>query len=390
MNDFDIKNGVLKRYLGKDKDVVIPEGVKTIGDGTFQKVLEDRKTKYLWDGKHFSLDGKKLIKYQNKKDREIYDVPEGTREIGVHAFRKTHLKQIRLPQSVTTIRQYAFETKEGCPLFIKLPSGLKKLPFKSCGPHRYEPRVYYISTDNSDLLPRICFDDFYSVYPVYTGGSINDIDQKWQKFAVMGFIYAWENGLEDMSKWENDYVKHIRRNQKLYAREACEKTDLLMFMLKEKAITNRGMKTLMEYKTQEGDTNCLMELLNYKNANLTEKEDDLGLSINVSDSLIKKYREVARRREEVKTQKGIKDIVFVVTGDLDHFGTKDVFGYVHRDDLKRYIEERGGCLRSAVSLKTDYLICNDPNSNSTKIQKAKELNVPIITEKEFLKMAEER
>ena len=59
-------------------------------------------------------------------------------------------------------------------------------------------------------------------------------------------------------------------------------------------------------------------------------------------------------------------------------------------DLKDYIEARGGFLRSAVSLNTDYLICNDPNSNSVKSKKAKELGVPVITEAEFLKMVEEK
>lgn len=58
-------------------------------------------------------------------------------------------------------------------------------------------------------------------------------------------------------------------------------------------------------------------------------------------------------------------------------------------DLKEYIEDRGGFLRSAVSSNTDYLICNDPNSDSVKSKKARELGVPVITEEIFLKMAEE-
>lgn len=59
-------------------------------------------------------------------------------------------------------------------------------------------------------------------------------------------------------------------------------------------------------------------------------------------------------------------------------------------DLKAYIEERGGVYRSAVSSKTDYLICNDPNSDSAKSRKAAELGVPVITEEQFLKMANEK
>lgn len=47
-------------------------------------------------------------------------------------------------------------------------------------------------------------------------------------------------------------------------------------------------------------------------------------------------------------------------------------------------------MRSAVSSNTDYLICNDPNSDTVKSKKAKELGVPVITEDQFLKMAEEK
>ncbi|MBQ8496519.1 MAG: leucine-rich repeat protein [Clostridia bacterium] len=36
MSEFQIKNGVVKKYFGKNADVVIPEGVKSIGSGAFQ------------------------------------------------------------------------------------------------------------------------------------------------------------------------------------------------------------------------------------------------------------------------------------------------------------------------------------------------------------------
>ena len=95
------------------------------------------------------------------------------------------------------------------------------------------------------------------------------------------------------------------------------------------------------------------------------------------------------RREEIKGQKGIAGLAFVVTGDLKNFGYTDYYGAKDLSDLKRFIEARGGFLRSAISSKTDYLICNDPQSKTVKSQKAKELDVPVITEQEFLKMAED-
>ena len=98
-----------------------------------------------------------------------------------------------------------------------------------------------------------------------------------------------------------------------------------------------------------------------------------------------------KRREEIKNQKGIKGLVFVASGDLPELGVSHhgYTGAVDWSPLKKYIEERGGFLRSAVSAKTDYLICNDPNSNTKKSIAAHELKIPVITEEEFLKMASE-
>ena len=66
---------------------------------------------------------------------------------------------------------------------------------------------------------------------------------------------------------------------------------------------------------------------------------------------------------------------FVITGRLT--------SYTNRDALKSEIERLGGKVVGAVSSNTDYLINNDINSTSSKNKKAKELDIPIITEDEF-------
>lgn len=81
--------------------------------------------------------------------------------------------------------------------------------------------------------------------------------------------------------------------------------------------------------------------------------------------------------EKVENDK-IKGKVFVVTGSVNH--------YKNRNELKADIEKNGGKVTSSVTSKTDYLINNDINSNSSKNKKAKELNIPIITEEQFLSM----
>jgi len=59
---------------------------------------------------------------------------------------------------------------------------------------------------------------------------------------------------------------------------------------------------------------------------------------------------------------------------------------VGRNQVKEKIESLGGKVTGSVTNKTDYLINNDITSNSSKNKKAKELNIPIITEDEFIEM----
>ncbi len=69
---------------------------------------------------------------------------------------------------------------------------------------------------------------------------------------------------------------------------------------------------------------------------------------------------------------------FVVTGNVNY--------YQNRDALKADIEAHGGKVVGSVSTKTDYLINNDVNSTSSKNKKAKSLNIPIVSEEQFLQM----
>ena len=69
-------------------------------------------------------------------------------------------------------------------------------------------------------------------------------------------------------------------------------------------------------------------------------------------------------------------LVFVITGDVYH--------YKNRNELKAYIESQGGKVASAVSGSTNFLINNDVTSTSGKNQKAQQLDIPIISEDQFI------
>lgn len=78
------------------------------------------------------------------------------------------------------------------------------------------------------------------------------------------------------------------------------------------------------------------------------------------------------------TNDSLKGLTFVITGSLNH--------YANRDELKSEIESYGGKVSGSISSKTSYLINNDVNSTSSKNSKAKSLNIPIISEEDFIKM----
>ena len=82
--------------------------------------------------------------------------------------------------------------------------------------------------------------------------------------------------------------------------------------------------------------------------------------------------------EQEQAEKGsmCEGLVFVVTGD--------VHNYKNRNELKAYIECQGGKVTGSVSKSTNFLINNDATSQSSKNKKAHELNIPIITEDEFI------
>lgn len=87
--------------------------------------------------------------------------------------------------------------------------------------------------------------------------------------------------------------------------------------------------------------------------------------------------EVRIAQPETNTQEqSMSGLTFVITGNVTHFP--------NRNAVKDYIERRGGKVTGSVTSKTDYLINNDVHSNSTKNKKAKELEIPIITEEQFL------
>jgi DNA ligase (NAD+) len=82
----------------------------------------------------------------------------------------------------------------------------------------------------------------------------------------------------------------------------------------------------------------------------------------------------------------------VITLDSDTligktFVISGVFENYSRDELKDLIEANGGKILSSISAKLNFLVAGD-NMGPSKLEKATKLNIPIISDAEFLKMIE--
>lgn len=101
-------------------------------------------------------------------------------------------------------------------------------------------------------------------------------------------------------------------------------------------------------------------------------ENNKGLIIELASYL------TFEKPQSTSNSNKLKDKTFCITGSLIYFS--------NRDDAKEKIESLGGKVSGSVSKKTDYLVCNDNNSTSSKIKKAKELGITIISEVELAEM----
>lgn len=144
-----------------------------------------------------------------------------------------------------------------------------------------------------------------------------------------------------------------------------------------------GSKTIAD--AFDGDFNSFYKAFksHYNWADLQDIGDKT--SINITKYLAENESEIVDLASEMKfmvTQKVVvKENPFsgktlCVTGKLNHFS---------RDSINAKIAELGAKAASSVSKNCAYLITNEASSSS-KYKKAIELNVPIITENEFLNM----
>ena len=117
---------------------------------------------------------------------------------------------------------------------------------------------------------------------------------------------------------------------------------------------------------------------NKENFGLEMHNAIIGFDYTEADELVNKglitfKSSINNSNEDVKQ---LDNLVFVITRKVNHFK--------NRDELKNKIESMGGKVTNSISKNTSYLINNDKNSTSSKNKNAKLLNIPVISEDDFI------
>lgn len=133
---------------------------------------------------------------------------------------------------------------------------------------------------------------------------------------------------------------------------------------------------LINNKFNWGELECIGDVINQSIYNYFSSSEN-----KLSFVMLKERLEIESNSTESNVNNNgvsLNGLTFVITGSVTHFK--------NRDEVKAKIESLGGKVSGSVSAKTSYLINNDIASTSGKNKDAKKLNVPIITEEQFLAM----
>ncbi len=134
---------------------------------------------------------------------------------------------------------------------------------------------------------------------------------------------------------------------------------------------------------------------NIKNATFDDLVNIDEIGEKIAEAVIKyfknkKYLEIIERLKSKGIQFEINKKTFAVKNNkLDNksFVVSGVFKNFSRDEIKKLIEDYGGRNVSSVSSKTDFILAGE-NMGPGKLKKAQELNIPIISEDDFIEMME--
>lgn len=214
-----------------------------------------------------------------------------------------------------------------------------------------------------------------------------------EKFIAMGFIHNFGDIFE-IGKYKDQIVEMEGFGQKSFdnlmaSLEKARETTLakVIYSLGITGIGLANAKVICKYFNDD--------IEKIRHANVEEISSIEGIGPVIAGSLADYFKNEENNgkldhllehlhliHEEVSGEQMFAGKTFVITGSVEHFA--------NRSQVKEFIEARGGKVTGSVTKKTDYLINNDKTSTSSKNKKAQELGIPILSEEDFLELAEEK
>lgn len=211
-----------------------------------------------------------------------------------------------------------------------------------------------------------------------------------EKFIARGFIHDFGDIFE-ISRYKDEIVEMEGFGQKSYDNlmESLEraKETTLPRVIYSLGIANIGLANA-KVICRHFDNN----LDRIRHASLEAVSDIDTIGPVIAGNLVAYFRDEDNNRrldhlmrflhiqeDSPKQEQIFEGMNFVITGSLVHFG--------NRSEAKELIESLGGKVTGSVTKKTNYLINNDIQSNSSKNKKARELGIPILSEEDFRKLA---
>ncbi|KAF2326281.1 NAD-dependent DNA ligase LigA [Flavobacterium ginsenosidimutans] len=146
-----------------------------------------------------------------------------------------------------------------------------------------------------------------------------------------------------------------------------------------------------------GETVAKKLAKHYKNIDALSKASlmDLVLVDEIGERIAKSVIEFFENEENQKIIERLKSygIQFEIEERINPNATEKfvgktfvvsgVFSQFSRDELKKTIEDNGGKVGSSISAKTDFVVAGD-NMGPAKLEKATKLNIPILSEDDFI------
>ena len=291
------------------------------------------------------------------------DIPFGVTTIGESAFEYCHsLTSVTVPETVTCIEEGAFRNCLNLTSVI-ISEGVTSIEdeaFYGCD------RLKSVTVPESlTSIGRRAFSIGKDTVIIISDPS--RVPPAHRPNAVIGFV---ETGHGSSDPHFAAYSKYIKANAAKLVDTAMAHPALLSLMCSEKLIAPKYAELYADAAQKSGNAELIAMMLDYCNNKISAEEKE-----KAEKQKEKEQDTVVDRMAARVGHDGIEGLNIVVTGKLETFE--------NREAIKKYIVEKGGNLLSSLSPKTDYLIMNDPRSDSAKAQKAKELGVEVITERRF-------